>query len=480
MKKFYLGFVASALIFCGDICSQTVTVDGLNYNLLSTETCSLTTGDYSGNIVIPDEIEVKGRTLKVTVVEAKALSNLSELTGVEIGKNVYSFGEHSFVNTPNLEKLVIPATVASFGTFSFNNCGIKELVIEGNSECTSLQLGCSSYDSRYDISQPNAAPFKNCPNLKKVSISRMIWQKETNSNVYGKYRSAFYECKSIREAYVNVEFMESATYDSEVAFDRCESLEKIEFGPDVKVVGGLSSCNLKNIYIPGNVERVSKSCFDFNENIETVVMEEGVKTVEVWAFSNCGDGVKTFTVPSTIEEGYFEFPGLEKLTINSVKGKLNFGGALSALKELRYGAGVESTSPSVLSSAKDLNEIHVGRLEPPVCLNEFTTQQYFNATLYVPSQSLEKYKEANVWKNFWEIVGEEYNGSIDAVEDDNNFSVKIDKGSIEVNSFNGIESRIYNTSGLLMGRGVKIELSTLMPGMYIISNSGVTRKVMIK
>ena len=56
------------------------------------------------------------------------------------------------------------------------------------------------------------------------------------------------------------------------------------------------------------------------------------------------------------------------------------------------------------SDSKSLESIVCYAQEPPTS-PEFTNAQYLNTVVKVPNSSLEKYKEAEVWKNFWNLEG---------------------------------------------------------------------------
>lgn len=475
MKKDYISLIC-AIVMAGQCAwGADITVGGLNYNLLDAGagTCALAAGEYKGDLVIPDEIEFKGRTLKVVSVENEALYNLPELVSVSIGKNVETFGNYSFTGCTALEKLVIPANVDGFGSFSFRNCGIRELEIEPGEG--SLYFGTSDYD--YSPAYYYST-FEKCPNLEKVTICRSIWIHDTEDRIYSKLRSPFKKCTSIKEVVCDMEYMESEMN----LFQDCTSLEKVTFGPSLHGISGsaFSRCDIKDIVIPGNVEYLGTNAFEDNKNLQTLVLGEGVKRIEGFCFSNCGEGVKTLVVPSTVEDGYFRgLDGVKDLTVNT-NGTLTLDG--KQLEIVRYGANVETLNPGLLGLAADLREIHVGALEPPLTYKNygFTPQQYLNTTLYVPFQSVEKYKEANIWKNFWGIEGEEYVGGVEGVLNDANLMVNVSGNTLAVESVTGSECAVYNASGSVLGRGRALEVSGLTAGVYIVTDGIATRKIMIR
>lgn len=471
MKKDYISLIC-AIVMAGQCAwGADITVGGLNYNLLDAGagTCALAAGEYKGDLVIPDEIEFKGRTLKVVSVENEALYNLPELVSVSIGKNVEKFGNYTFTGCTGLEKLVIPANVRGFGSFSFRNCGIRELVVEPATSSISFAM-CDYKSGPVEY----YATFLKCPNLEKVTICRDIFMKETVDKLVKSAVSPFYKCATIKEVYCDMGQIGYSTFGYNT------SLQKLTLGPSVRRIEEMafSSCDISDLVIPGNVSFVGENAFSFNKNLKSLVVEEGVEQVYSFCFSNTGDGVKTLVVPSSITYGDFNgLEGLRDLTVNS-NGKV-YNRAVG-LETLRFGENVNQVAPLVCRFATDLKEIHVGGLEPPRVTEEFTPQQYLNTTLYVPFQSVEKYKEANIWKNFWGIEGEEYVGGVEGVLNDANLMVNVSGNTLAVESMTGSECAVYNASGSVLGRGRALEVSGLTAGVYIVTDGIATRKIMIR
>lgn len=101
---------------------------------------------------------------------------------------------------------------------------------------------------------------------------------------------------------------------------------------------------------------------------------------------------------------------------------------------------------------------------PPKCNdNDFTKQCYQNATLYVPSVSIEDYKVAEGWKNFRNISSME------------EFEAGVENISMETPEY-----FIYTTDGLLVYKGENIDNIDLPSGIYITIYKGKSVKMLIK
>lgn len=92
----------------------------------------------------------------------------------------------------------------------------------------------------------------------------------------------------------------------------------IEEGTDVLGKRAFANCaNLKRVVIKGNIEIISRSCFKSCISLEEIVIPNSVKIIEGEAFSGC-ENLKHIKLPNKIEEIYdnaFEMTGLESIDL---------------------------------------------------------------------------------------------------------------------------------------------------------------------
>ena len=91
-----------------------VTFRGDKYNSYS--------GEYTGNVVIPEEVTFMNRTRKVTRIGDHAFRDCSGLTSVTIGNSVTSIGNSTFANCSGLTSITIPNSVTIIGSCVFAYC----------------------------------------------------------------------------------------------------------------------------------------------------------------------------------------------------------------------------------------------------------------------------------------------------------------------------------------------------------------------
>lgn len=111
--------------------------------------------------------------------------------------------------------------------------------------------------------------------------------------------NAFHGCSALRKVELN-EGLESLEY---MSFALTSSLTQISLPDSVKVMddGVFIMSGLREITVPGSVERIGKQAFAKCAALETVVILEGVKSIAYNAFSIC-DELNSITVPGSVTE----------------------------------------------------------------------------------------------------------------------------------------------------------------------------------
>ena len=82
--------------------------------------------------VVPATVTVKGKSLKVTSINAYAFKSNKKLKAFIIGKNVKSIGTGAFMGCVKVKSITIPASVNTIGPKAFYGCKkAKKLIIKG-------------------------------------------------------------------------------------------------------------------------------------------------------------------------------------------------------------------------------------------------------------------------------------------------------------------------------------------------------------
>ena len=270
-----------------------VEIDGIRYNLnAETKQAAVikkSSGDYSGEVVIPESVEHEGTAYSVTSIGESAFA-YSSLTSVTIPNSVTSIGDYAFnqcygltsvhisdiaswcnidfadpfsnplgfahhlyLNGEEVKDLVIPNSVTSIGDYVFKGCSALTSVTIPNS-VSSIGEGC----------------FSNCSGLTSVTIGNSV----TSIGGY-----AFLDCSGL----TSVTIPNSVTTIKEYAFQTCSGLTSVT--------------------IPNSVTSIEEGTFFGCHGLTSVTIGSGVKSIGWFAFHNCPELLDVYcyaeNVPST-------------------------------------------------------------------------------------------------------------------------------------------------------------------------------------
>ena len=362
---------------------------------------------YSGNIVIPKTITFSGTTYSVT-----------------------SIGEHAFSRCyDRVTSVTIPNSITSIDQYAFSRCyGLTSLVVDKNN---------GTYDSR-----------NNC---------NAIIETSTNNLIVG--------CK-------NTIIPNSVTSIGRNAFYGCSGLTSVAIPNSVTSIGGGAFCfcsGLTSVTIPNSVTSIGGYAFCDCSGLTSVTIPNSVTSIGVYAFCDCS-GLTSVTIPNSVTSiGYRAFAncsGLTSVTIpNSVTtiGKNAFSGC-SGLTSVTIPNSVTSIGEYAFEDCSGLTKLVSLAVEPPTCGNgTFKEVDKTTCQLLVPEESINKYKTADQWKEFLNILG--YNG----VDD------------VSVDSQNAVYE-VYNLQGVRVGGGMREEEVTadvLPHGVYILVSPQGRKKIQI-
>lgn len=228
--------------------------------------------------------------------------------------------------------------------------------------------------------------------------------------------------------------------------------------------------SLTTVFIPNTVTTIGENAFGACFNLSAVNIPESVTTIEDYAFQACG--FTDLNLPESVthigEYAFYLCDHLKEITIpkfiTSIK-PFTFMRCTSA-SIISIPASVTKIGDSAFALCNGLQKIYVAAKTAPKI--EETTFTDYSATLYVPEESIEKYKSHPVWSKFANIEGFDVTG----IED-----VRIGADLIE----DSTTVVVYNLSGTAVYKGVFGAFkSNLSPGIYIVRSATTTKKIAVK
>ena len=265
------------------------------------------------------------------------------------------------------------------------------------------------------------------------------------SNYYGAYSGNIIIPETI--IYDNTTY--SVTSIGEDAFYGCSGLTSAIIGNSVKSIGesAFDSCSgLTSVTIGNSVKSIGEGAFRYCSGLTSVTIPNSVTFIGEDAFSDCS-GLTSVTIPNAvISIGYGAFSDCSGLT------SVTIGNSVTSIGEIAF------------YGCSGLTKLVSLAIEPPVCgYQVFEGVDKTACRLFVPEESVNKYKTADQWEEFLYIS--EYDGVDDV-------SIGTPDAVYEV----------YNLQGVRVGSGMReaeINVGMLPHGVYILVSPQGRKKLKI-
>ena len=503
--------------------AQDFEVDGIYYNILSEDDKTVeVTGSpygYSGDVVIPAEVTYDGSTYSVTMIGDNAFNLCSALTSVEMPA-VETIGEYAFGWCSDLTSVEMPA-VTTIGEYAFGWCealtsvempavtAIGEYAFGGCSALAYIHLpaSCTSVFSN---------PFIACKSLREItvdennpdytSVDGVLYDKNVEtllacpgsksfidipSSVTTIGDEAFSDCSAL----TSVSMPEVTTIGRE-AFSFCSALTSVEM-PTVTAIGeyAFGGCSaLAYIHLPASCTSVFSNPFIACKSLREITVDEnnpdytsvdGVlydKNVET--LLACPGSKSFIDIPSSVttigEDAFGECSALTSVEMPAVTtiGVGAFDGC-SALTSVDIPASVTMIGNYAFNNCDALTAVYCHWDEPLECEPKFEDEIFMNATLYVPTGTVDAYRSVSPWDKFINIEEKDYSGIADTPQSE--VTVKVIDGAITVEGGDGTASapvvEVYSAGGLCIYRGTDSSIGGLTHGVYVVKVDGTVQKV---
>ncbi len=235
----------------------------------------------ASELVIPDVIELKGKTYSVTAIGSSAFEGCVSLSSVTIPNSVTSIGGSAFNGCTGLTSVSIGNSVTSIGERAFSGC-----------------TGLSSVTIPNSVTSIGGYAFYGCTGLTSVTIGNSV------TSIGG---GAFWGCSNL----TSVTIPNSVTSIGGAAFWGCTGLTSVTIGNSVTSIGGrafLGCSGLKSVTIPDSVTSIGYWAFYGCTGLTSVTIGNSVTAIDDEAFSGCSNltSITSFpTSPPTIYSSTF-------------------------------------------------------------------------------------------------------------------------------------------------------------------------------
>ena len=371
-------------------------------------------------------------------------------------------GDYAFYDCDSLAGIIIPNTVDSLGASCFQGCtALTQATINATGN-----LGSNCFESCTALTQASInvngslgeSCFQGCTALAQATLG---------AGVTGIWRSCFEDCSSLAEITI------PAAVDSigNNVFKECTSLANVTIADrdSVLTLGYnktyysseddepmFADCPLNTVYIGGNISYSTDasdgySPFYRNTSLESVTITDKETEISENEFYGCTN-LKNVTLGDGIEAiGSYAFSGC------------------AALTDFTFGSSLKSIGEEAFSDCTAMTRLVSRTAEPPVCgpqalddINKWTCK------LYVPDASIDAYKAADQWKEFFFITTD----IAHATDSDAGQLGRILSGRVQVFDLSGHQVKETRNAN-----SIDEVLNGLPSGTYILRGSGAAMKV---
>ena len=260
-----------------------------------------------------------------TSIDNAAFKGFTALKTVTVPRNsqLTKIGKNAFMNCDSLESFNIPAGVTEMSGSAFSGCrGLETVTFDSSNTMTQLPDGLfKNCESLKNVTLPaglqkvSDSLFDGCTSLADITLPDSVTEigayafRNTKlsdvpsiENITSIGDGAFYGCTEMTE----VNIPENVTFIGTSAFEGCSNITDFSFDDGSamntlpnRMFSGMT--NLKNVKLPGQLEKIPAYCFNNCKNLNTVEIPDTVTEFGDYAFSGCSK-LQDFEIPEGVKK----------------------------------------------------------------------------------------------------------------------------------------------------------------------------------
>ena len=336
-------------------------------------------------------------------------SSSSKITSFTFGDQVQTVPSYICYKMNQLDTIVLPPSVSSLGQYAFYGCtSLKSINLPVTQKTlpTSFLEGCSSLESielPTTLTTINTDAFYGCSKLANVTLHEGI------TTIYNR---AFQNCKlssvtipstvtSIGSAAFQGNPTTSVTWlpktcsigtgDNAPFYSTSSKITSFVFGDSVQTIPGYlcyKMNKLENIALPEKLVTIGQYAFNGCSLLKDVTIPASVSSIGTYAFAFC-TSIKNFVFPQ----------GIKTVATSILEGA-------TGLTEVIIPATVTTINQDAFYNCSGLTAIYNYAFTPQsIPARALNNVDKSTCVLYVPMDYIDLYKAADVWKEFYNIIG---------------------------------------------------------------------------